>query len=95
MNDWDLRPIEEKFADMQQDTITAKELFESMVESPPDDTCRTCRFWTKLKNTNKKISDYWGLCSSGDAILRTDSQDCDTFYAYDYGCIFHRPKEAG
>ena len=79
---------------MTEQVNVLPEFFVVAEPAPPDDTCRTCRFWTKLKNTNKKISDYWGLCSNGDVVLRTDSQDCDTFYAYDYGCRFHRPKEA-
>jgi hypothetical protein len=66
--------------------ITAKELFESMVESPPDDTCRTCRFW------NKEDIEEYGTCLSNETwyVISGNRIIChETF-----GCRFHRPKEA-
>jgi hypothetical protein len=69
---------------------TAEELFKSLVEAPPDDTCRTCRFWAVLRKT-----EYWGRCANGNVILRVESEGVGTFYAHDFGCRFHRPKEAG
>jgi len=79
-------------SDIQQDTITAKEFFDSMVESPPDDTCRTCRFWC-LSIT---YIDNWGICTNPDVSSRSDVNTFgDVAHISDYGCRFHRQKEAG
>ena len=67
--------------------ITAKELFEALIPAPPDDTCRTCRFWKSHPD------DKWGDCGGLEAQVR--SLGVTPPYADDYGCIFHRPKEAG
>jgi len=69
--------------------ITAKELFESLVPAPPDDTCRTCRFW----KARLYDDDYWGACSNNNFLLRT--VNVPELTAADNGCRFHRPKEAG
>jgi hypothetical protein len=68
--------------------ITAKEFFETMVEVPVDDTCRTCRFWDNSYPTNIR-----GQCFGGTGVICTG--EGHVYYPYDYGCRLHRPKEAG
>ena len=70
--------------------ITAKELFESMLESPPDDTCRTCRFWERYN-----LGAWFGYCSNGDETKLFSSGNSMIYYPDTFGCIFHQPKEAG
>jgi len=73
---------------IEAEPITAKELFESMVEAPLDDTCRTCRFW-------ERFARWYGRCSNGDETGVFTSGDGGVFYPETFGCRFHRPKEAG
>ena len=71
--------------------ITAKELFESLVPAPPDDTCRTCRFWDKL------IMRESGYCDNEETtgVESTNPTEVPVIYPETFGCRFHRPKEAG
>ena len=80
---------------IQAEPITAKEFFESMVEVLADDTCRTCEFWKANKYSNGILSKRWGHCGNLNASERTDTGgECMPEYAFDYGCRFHRAKEA-
>ena len=77
-------------SDIQQDTITAKELFESMVEAPPDDTCRTCRFWKPFSTGH-----WFGYCNiPGETMpfIRGVIGVHNIWFPQTFGCIFHRPK---
>ena len=71
---------------IQAEPITAKELFESMVEVPVDNTCRTCMFW-------KEEDDGWGKCTDANCWLRI-AKHRGNLFANDFGCRFHQPKEA-
>jgi len=68
--------------------IQAKELFESMVEVPADNTCRTCRFWKEEEGV-----DGWGKCTDMNCGLRI-AQHRNNLFADDFGCRFYQPKEA-
>ena len=70
--------------------ITAKEFFETMVEVPVDDTCRTCRFWERYY-----YDIFYGLCSNDDEmmpIIRGAIGESAIYYPETFGCRFHRPK---
>lgn len=69
--------------------ITAKELFESMVEAPPDDTCRTCRFWKPIYKR-----DEFALCISRDVEIVFNAKR-PLIPPAAFGCRFHQPKETG
>ncbi len=76
-----------------QDTITAKEFFEALTPAPPDDTCRTCRFWLRY---DTEI--FFGCCNiHGETMpfIRGAGGRHSIYYPETFGCIFHRPKEAG
>ena len=72
--------------------ITAKELFESLVESPPDDTCRTCRFWNPKKPDSPAIQPV-ARCENSNVWFAVKEDSIHPFATF--GCRFHRPKEAG
>ena len=76
---------------IQAEPITAKELFESMVEVPVDNTCRTCKFWKSGENGYEKD---WGICHNIDSTEKTSRNDWgEVAHANDFGCIFHEPKK--
>lgn len=66
--------------------ITAKELFEQMVEAPPDDTCRTCADWKPIYRR-----DGFALCISGDVEIVFNAKR-PLIPPADFGCRFHRAK---
>jgi hypothetical protein len=72
---------------IQAEPITAKELFESMVEVPVDNTCRTCRFW-------ERFAQWYGQCFNGDETGVFTLDVGGVFYPETFGCRFHQPKEA-
>ena len=78
---------------IQAEPITAKELFERMVEVPVDNTCRTCRFWNFIAEFK---GDAIGICKNNDVwnslSVRLGGDRIEP--PSTFGCIFHQPKEA-
>lgn len=74
---------------VQAEPITAKEFFDSLVPVPPDDTCRTCKFWARYH-----LGEWFGNCNNGDETKLFSSGNSIIHYPETFGCKFHRPKEA-
>jgi hypothetical protein len=58
--------------------------------APPDDTCRTCRFWERYNS-----GEWFGYCNNGNDPQPFSSGNSMIYYPETFGCRFHRPKEAG
>ncbi len=75
---------------IQAEPITAKELFESMVEVPVDNTCRTCRFWNPPIQESLAIQPV-ARCENSNVWFTVKEESIHPFAAF--GCRFHQPKE--
>lgn len=75
------------FGTRQVSDISPQELeqfFKIISKEPPDNHCRTCKFWTRIAEYN------FGYCYADTGL--TISDHAVIFYPETFGCIFHEAK---